>query len=121
MRITNMRITNSLCLAILAFGSIIFYAVPGDAVGAGPSAVSAIVTIDNFAFTPQLLTVKVGTTITWTNHDDIPHAVMSENADFHSKALDTDDSFSYTAAKPGTYSYFCSLHPKMTAKVVVEE
>lgn len=116
-----MRIRNCVCLAILAFGLVVFYVVPGDAVGARHSEASAAVTIDNFTFTPQILTVKVGTTITWTNHDDIPHAVMSENADFHSKALDTDDSFSYTAAKPGTYSYFCSLHPKMTAKVVVEE
>lgn len=84
------------------------------------SAAKADVTIDNFIFTPQSLTVKVGTRITWTNRDDIPHAVMSDSAEFHSQALDTDDSFSFTPTKPGTYSYFCSLHPKMTAKVVVE-
>jgi len=116
-----MRTKKYVCLAVLALVPLVFMAVPGGAVGAGRSAATAAVTIDNFTFTPQTLTVKVGTTITWTNHDDIPHAVMSENADFHSKALDTDDSFSYTAAKPGTYSYFCSLHPRMTAKVVVEE
>jgi len=84
------------------------------------AAPKADITIDNFTFTPPSLMVKVGTRITWTNRDDIPHSVMSDSAEFHSKALDTDDSFSFTPTKPGTYSYFCSLHPKMTAKVVVE-
>jgi plastocyanin len=61
----------------------------------------------------------VGATVTWTNGDDIPHTVMSDEKLFKSKALDTDDKFSHTFDKPGTYSYFCSLHPKMTGKVVV--
>ena len=78
------------------------------------------VKIDNFTFEPQALKVKAGTTITWTNRDDIPHTVVSNEALFKSKALDTDDKFSFTPAKPGTYSYFCSIHPKMTGKVVVE-
>jgi plastocyanin len=78
------------------------------------------VSIDNFSFTPPVVTVKPGTQITWTNRDDIPHTVVSNENVFKSKALDTDDKFSFTLSKPGTYSYFCSLHPRMTAKVVVE-
>ncbi|MGB7847297.1 MAG: cupredoxin family copper-binding protein [Candidatus Acidiferrum sp.] len=79
------------------------------------------VKIDNFTFAPVTLTVGAGTTVKWTNRDDIPHTVVSEDkSTFKSKALDTDDSFSYTFTKPGTYTYFCSIHPKMTAKVVVQ-
>jgi plastocyanin len=78
------------------------------------------VKIDNFSFGPATLTVPAGTTVTWTNRDDIPHTVVSEDKAFKSKVLDTDEKFSFTFAKPGTYSYFCSIHPKMTAKVVVQ-
>ena len=78
------------------------------------------ITIDNFSFTPPSVTVKAGTQITWTNRDDIPHTVVSSDFVFKSKALDTDDKFSFTFTTPGTYTYFCSLHPKMTAKVVVQ-
>jgi plastocyanin len=85
---------------------------------AGASGVE--IAIDNFSFTPVTVTVKTGTPITWKNRDDIPHTVVSNDNLFKSKALDTDDKFSFTPTKPGTYSYFCSLHPKMTAKVVVE-
>jgi plastocyanin len=83
---------------------------------------SADVKIDNFTFAPGTITVAKGTTVKWTNHDDIPHTVVSEDkSTFKSKALDTDDKFSYTFEKPGTYTYFCSIHPKMVAKVVVQE
>ena len=76
--------------------------------------------IDNFTFSPVTVTVPLGSTVRWTNHDDIPHTVVSDDkTSFKSKALDTDDSFSYTFTKPGTYLYFCSIHPKMTAKVIV--
>jgi len=79
------------------------------------------VKIDNFTFEPQVLTVKAGTTVTWTNVDDIPHTVASKTPKlFKSKALDTDDSFSFTFREPGTFEYFCSLHPHMTATVKVE-
>lgn len=78
------------------------------------------VRIDNFAFGPQTLTISAGTTVTWINRDDIPHTVVSTDGVFKSKVLDTDDKFSYTFAKAGTYPYFCSIHPKMTAKVVVQ-
>ena len=77
------------------------------------------VKIDNFSFGPATLTVAAGTTVTWTNRDDIPHNVVSTDGVFKSKVVDTDEKFLYTFAKPGTYAYFCSLHPKMTGKVVV--
>jgi plastocyanin len=83
---------------------------------------NAEVKIDNFSFTPAVLTVPVGTTVTWTNRDDIPHTVVStdDSKIFKSKAMDTDEKFSYTFAKPGRYSYFCSVHPKMTGTIVVQ-
>ena len=79
------------------------------------------ITIDNFSFGPTTLTVPVGTEVTWVNHDDIPHTVVSDDkTTFKSRALDTDEKFSFTFTKPGTYNYFCSIHPKMIAKVVVQ-
>jgi len=81
---------------------------------------SVEVKIDNFSFGPATLTVAAGTTVTWTNRDDIPHTVVSDDKVFKSKVLDTDEKFSYTFTKPGTYGYFCSIHPKMTGKVVVQ-
>ena len=78
------------------------------------------VKIDNFSFGPATLTVPVGTSVTWTNRDDIPHTVVSDDKRFKSKVLDTDEKFSYTFDKPGMYPYFCSVHPKMTGKVVVQ-
>ena len=80
------------------------------------------VKIDNFSFGPAALTVPVGTTVTWTNRDDIPHTVVSTDdpKTFKSKVLDTDEKFSFTFSKAGTYPYFCSIHPKMTGKVIVQ-
>ena len=75
--------------------------------------------IDNFTFNPQQITVKAGDTVTWTNRDDIPHTVADPGT-FKSKALDTGDSFSFTFATPGSFDYFCSLHPHMTGRIVVE-
>jgi plastocyanin len=80
----------------------------------------AAVKIDNFTFTPKSVTVKAGTTVTWTNQDDIPHTVTSTTKQFKSKPLDTDDKFTFTFTTPGTYEYFCSLHPHMTGTIVVE-
>lgn len=77
------------------------------------------VMIDNFTFTPAKLAVKVGDTVTWTNRDDIPHTVVSAGK-FRSKALDTDDRFSFTFTKAGDYQYFCSIHPHMSGTVKVE-
>jgi len=82
---------------------------------------TSAVAIDNFTFKPQQLTVKAGTKVTWTNRDDIPHGIASANNAFgRSKALDTDDSYSFIFAAPGTYQYFCYLHPHMTGTIVVE-
>jgi plastocyanin len=84
------------------------------------SAANAEVKIDNFSFGPQTVTVPVGATVTWTNRDDIPHTVVSTDGVFKSKVRDTDEKFSYTFMKPGTYSYYCSVHPKMTGQIVVQ-
>jgi len=79
------------------------------------------VKIDNFTFGPDTLTVPAGTTVTWTNKDDIPHTVVStdDSKTFKSKVLDTDEKFSFTFSNAGNYPYFCSIHPKMTGKVIV--
>ena len=79
-----------------------------------------VVTIDNFTFTAPELTVAVGTTVKWVNHDDIPHNVVDKNKAFRSKALDTDDSYSFTFASAGTFDYFCGLHPHMQGKIIVK-
>jgi plastocyanin len=81
---------------------------------------SSEVKIDNFSFGPAALTISAGTTVTWINRDDIPHTVVSPDKVFKSKVLDTDEKFSFTFDKPGEYGYFCSVHPKMTGKVVVQ-
>ncbi|HUA37887.1 MAG TPA: cupredoxin family copper-binding protein [Candidatus Sulfopaludibacter sp.] len=81
---------------------------------------SVQVTIDNFNFTPPALTVPVGTKVTWVNQDDVPHTVTSDDKLFGSRALDTDDKFSFTFQAPGTYPYYCSVHPKMTGKIIVK-
>jgi plastocyanin len=78
------------------------------------------ISIDNFSFTPREITVASGTTVTWVNHDDVPHTVVSTNQEFRSKALDTDDQFSFTFTDAGTYDYFCSVHPVMTGKIIVK-
>ena len=81
---------------------------------------ATVVTIDNFTFTPPELTVAVGTTVKWVNHDDIPHTVVDKNKAFRSKALDTEDAYSFTFASAGTFDYFCGLHPHMVGKIVVK-
>ena len=77
------------------------------------------VVVDNFSFTPATAAVPVGTTVTWTNHDDIPHNVVSPEQKFKSPVLDTDETFSHTFEAAGTYKYYCSIHPRMTGQVVV--
>jgi len=93
---------------------------PASGPAGGPANGPAEVKIDNYSFMPGDLTVAAGTTVTWVNHDDVPHTVRNNDGTIKSKALDTDDKFSMTFDKPGTYEYFCSIHPKMTAKVVVK-
>ena len=111
-------------LCLLTVG--VFVTVHGQALhtnqvvsAAAPADAAVSITIDNFNFMPPTVTVAAGTKLTWTNHDDVPHTVVSTEQKFKSKVLDTDDSFSYTFTDPGTYPYFCSLHPKMVAKVIV--
>jgi plastocyanin len=118
-----MRRSVSTGVFLAAFG----LGIAGLGAGAGNVAASAQpkpetmeVKVDNFTFGPAELTVRVGTTITWTNRDDIPHTVVSTDKVFKSKVLDTDEKFSFTFSTPGTFPYFCSIHPKMTGKVVVQ-
>ena len=98
--------------AMLAFGTV--------AAQDATKKVANEITIDNFTFTPKELTVAVGTTVKWVNHDDIPHTVVEKKTSFRSKALDTDDSYSYTFASAGEFDYFCGLHPHMVGKVIVK-
>lgn len=114
-----------LCLgstAILAVAIALFVAIEPrlSAIAGEKPSNSTEVKIDNFSFGPAVITVPVGSTVMWTNHDDVPHVVASDDNLFKSKALDTDDRFTFTFTKPGTYEYFCAIHPKMTAKVVVQ-
>ncbi len=88
--------------------------------GAPAKAADTAVKIANFTFDPPQITVKAGTTVVWTNDDDIPHTVTSTTQVFKSAALDTNDKFSFKFATPGTYKYFCALHPHMTGTIVVE-
>jgi plastocyanin len=105
-------------LALLGF---VIVAAPRRLSAADNSPSAVAIKIDNFSFTPQTTTVPAGTQVTWTNQDDIPHTVVSDDkTTFKSHALDTDEKFSFTFTKPGTYEYFCSIHPKMTAKIVVQ-
>jgi plastocyanin len=113
MRNVHSRLAAATLLLALAFG--LATTSPTQA-----AAAEAKVTIDNFTFDPPKLTVKAGTTIIWVNRDDIPHTVASSTRAFKSKALDTDGSFVVTFTTPGTYAYFCSLHPHMTGIIVVE-
>ena len=87
---------------------------------AAPAGKVVEVKVDNFSFSPQTITISPGTTVIWTNRDDIPHTVVSDDKVFKSKVLDTDEKFSFTFDKAGNFPYFCSIHPKMTGKVIVQ-
>jgi plastocyanin len=107
--------------------SVIVAMLIGPIVGATLAAASVaaqdtanVITIDNFTFAPPELTVAVGTTVKWVNHDDTPHLVVNKDKAFRSKALDSDDSYSFTFASAGTFDYFCGLHPHMVGKVIVK-
>src|SRR5215470_5785598 len=109
------------CLGIgllAAFSLVTVSRARGD--GAPPANAPSEVKIDNFTFTAQSITVPAGTEVTWVNRDDIPHTVVSQDGFFKTKALATDERFSFKFSQPGKYHYFCSIHPKMTAEVVVK-
>lgn len=109
------------CVLLMLVALVGLTASAGRGGEAKPPVSKVEVKIDNFAFTPVELTVAAGTTVEWVNRDDIPHVVVSDDKKtFKSRALDTDEKFSYTFTTPGTYSYFCSVHPKMTGKVIVK-
>ena len=107
----GMGVVTALAVAALAAGALASQRAP---------AADAEVQIDQYAFLPQRITVKPGTTVTWANDDDDTHTVASSSKLFKSKALDTGDKFSFTFTTPGTYAYVCSVHPYMTGAVVVE-
>ena len=118
-----------IAIGFLAVSMMVVFAAPaGAATNAAPASTTTDaapaalkkITIKDFRFMPSSLTVHVGDTVRWTNRDDIPHTVVSDNEILKSKTLDTDEQYSYTFANPGTYDYFCSIHPKMTGKVVVQ-
>ena len=109
------RILFAASLAVLAVPATLAISAPAPAPAPTPVAVH----ISNFTFGPKAVTVKVGTTVTWTNADDIPHTVVATDKSFRSKVLDTGQSFSFTFTKAGQFAYFCSLHPMMTGKVIV--
>ena len=107
-----------MCAAIVI--AMVIFAEPAASPTTSMHAAEIEVKIDNFAFVPQRVTVKAGTTVTWINDDDIPHTVASNTKVFKSNALDTKDKYSFTFTNPGAYEYFCSLHPHMTGAIVVE-
>ncbi len=108
--------TVAILIAMAAGRSMTF----GSATAQQTASAETAVKIDNFSFSPNTVTVPVGSTVRWTNHDDVPHNVVNDDKSIKSKTLDTDENFSYTFTKPGTYSYFCSIHPRMTGKIVVQ-
>ena len=118
MTMRNVRVAGLAMPVIIAM--LLLAGAPSVTANDQPAAANAEVKIDNFSFWPQTVTVPVGATVTWTNHDDIPHTVVSTDGVFKSKVRDTDEKFSYTFAKAGTYPYYCTIHPKMTGKVVVQ-
>jgi plastocyanin len=114
-------------LALLVFGLVAGVIVAAaahapQANSASKASAATEIKIDNFSFAPVKVTIPAGTTVKWTNRDDIPHTVVSEDhATFKSQVLDTNQEFTHTFSKPGTYRYFCSLHPRMEAEIVVGE
>jgi len=116
---SKIKIAALLC-GIGAFSLVAF---AGDMKNTGSSgAAENKIEIKDFAFNPQRITVKSGQKITWINHDEEPHTVVSVEKQFKkSSALDTDQEFTITAGAPGTYTYYCSVHPKMTGTIVVEK
>ena len=109
----NLR-TLTLCAVIVVGAAGLAGAAANPSATANPT-----ITISNFTFGPMEITVPVGATVTWVNGDDVPHTVRAIDGAFHSKPLDSDERFSFTFTRAGVYSYFCSIHPKMTAKVIV--
>ncbi len=109
---------------IAAACSVLLVAVMGQSRSSPQSAkagtAGTTIGIDNFTFNSATMSVKPGTQVTWVNHDDVPHKIVSTDKKFSSPVLDTGERFSFTFTSPGTYEYFCSIHPMMKGKVVVK-
>jgi plastocyanin len=107
----------------IAFLNLSLFALAGEMKNdASTSSKQNRIEIKDFAFNPQTITVKSGETVTWINRDEEPHTIVSVGKQFKkSTALDTDQEFTLTVGAPGTYDYFCSVHPKMTGTIVVEK
>jgi plastocyanin len=104
----------------IGFLNLSLFALAGEVKDAAAAANPNKIEIKDFAFNPPTLTVKSGEKITWINRDDEPHTVVSVEKQFKkSTALDTDQEFTITAGTPGTYTYYCSVHPKMTGTIVI--
>ncbi len=118
-----LRLRAGVALAGVGLAGLLAAVIPAVGANTAPGAAvihSATVQIDNFAFTPQNLTVTAGTTVTWKNADDSPHRVADLNGAFTSEALDTEDSYFHTFAAPGVYKYICSIHPYMKGEITVK-
>jgi plastocyanin len=128
MRHQKMQITKTAKILGMVIFTATLFSLPlaGGPLKVGPLAAAeakpnvTAITIDNFSFAPMQIEIAAGTQVTWINKDDVPHTVVSVDHKFKSRALDTDESFSFTFQDPGTYEYFCSVHPKMTGKIVVK-
>jgi plastocyanin len=119
LRLAEARLTVSRALVVaLLLGPVVGAMLAFGAVAAQDA--TSVITIDNFTFSPKELTVPVGTTVKWVNHDDIPHTIVEKKTIFRSKALDTDDAYSYTFTSAGDFDYSCGLHPHMVGKVIVK-
>ena len=107
----------------IAFLNLSLFAIAGEMKNdASTSDKQNRIEIKDFAFNPQTITVKSGEKVTWINRDEEPHTIVSVGKQFKkSTALDTDQEFTITVGAPGTYNYFCSVHPKMTGTIVVEK
>lgn len=106
---------SAIAIACTLLGTAATHAAPG----AKPATKEIRIEIKDFSFQPKLVTISAGSKVTWVNKDEEPHTVVSTDKTFLSKALDTDDTFTFTFDKPGTYEYFCSVHPRMVAKIIV--
>ena len=107
-----------IALSLATIGVQLLHPVAANAENAKESGTE--IRVDNFTFGPETITISANSTVTWVNKDDVPHVIASTEGVFKSKALDTDDKYSFTFSKPGIYAYFCAIHPKMVGKVIVQ-
>ena len=114
----NSKLSLPLALVLTLFALFVIEFGPRASVAAAPNANEIV--IQDFSFQPATLTVRVGTKVTWVNRDDDPHTATATDKRFNSKTLDTGDQFSFEFKEPGTYNYYCALHPKMTGQVIVK-